>query len=154
MHLKCLTGWELYVKMIRIALFYDDADPGTGEGLMPGKGSRMVREAKTVEAMIALYCRAQHGSVDALCAECSELLDYARMRLDKCPYQESKTTCANCPTHCYQPAMRVKIRAVMRYAGPRMLLRHPLMVLMHLFDGLRKEPVHGVMNFSPAEPMA
>jgi len=113
---------------------------------MPGRRSRMAREARTVEAMIALYCRAQHGSAqhssaDALCAECGELLDYARMRLDKCPYQEGKTTCARCPVHCYQPAMREKVRAVMRYAGPRMLLRHPLMALLHLIDGLRKEPV-------------
>lgn len=105
------------------------------------KGSRMAREVQTVEAMIALYCRAQHGSRGALCAECGELLDYARMRLDKCPYQEGKTTCARCPVHCYQPAMRTRVRAVMRYAGPRMLLRHPLLAMMHLIDGLRKDPV-------------
>jgi hypothetical protein len=111
-----------------------------------GKRSRMAREARTVEAMIALYCRALHssaprGSGDALCSECGELLDYAQLRLDKCPYQEGKTTCAKCPVHCYQPAMRTKVRTVMRYAGPRMLLRHPLMAMMHLIDGLRKEPV-------------
>lgn len=105
------------------------------------KSSRMAREAQTVEAMIALYCHAQHGSRGAPCAECGALLDYARMRLDKCPYQEGKTTCARCPVHCYQPAMRARVRAVMRYAGPRMLLRHPLLAMMHLIDGLRKEPV-------------
>ncbi len=36
--------------------------------------------------------------------------------------------------------MREKIRRVMRYAGPRMLLRHPVMALLHMVDGLRKEP--------------
>ncbi len=102
--------------------------------------SRMAREARTVEAMIALYCREQHGSGDA-CSECGELLDYARTRLDRCPYQEYKTTCAKCPSHCYRPTMREQVRAVMRYAGPRMLVRHPVMALLHLIDGLRKEPV-------------
>ena len=34
--------------------------------------------------------------------------------------------------------MRARIREVMRYAGPRMLLSHPLMALRHLLDGLRK----------------
>lgn len=29
----------------------------------------------------------------------------------------------------------------MRYAGPRMLYRHPILALQHLFDGLRKEPL-------------
>jgi hypothetical protein len=37
--------------------------------------------------------------------------------------------------------MRQRIRAVMRYAGPRMLLRHPGMAIMHLFDGARKQPI-------------
>lgn len=101
---------------------------------------RMARESKTVEAMIRLYCREQHGTAEELCAECSELLEYARARLEKCPFQEGKTTCAKCPVHCYKPAMREKIRVVMRYAGPRMLSRHPVLTLWHLLDGLRQEP--------------
>jgi len=102
---------------------------------------RMDREARTVEAMIRIYCRGQHGCADELCAGCQELLDYARQRLHWCPFQEGKTTCARCPVHCYQPAMRERIRAVMRYAGPRMLRRHPVLTLFHLLDGRRKEPV-------------
>jgi hypothetical protein len=34
--------------------------------------------------------------------------------------------------------MRERIREVMRYSGPRMLLSHPLMAIRHLIDGLRK----------------
>ncbi len=37
--------------------------------------------------------------------------------------------------------MREQIRAVMRYAGPRMVYRHPMMTLFHFVDGLRKEPI-------------
>ena len=75
-----------------------------------------------------------------LCAECQELLQYALERLDNCPFQEHKTTCENCPVHCYRPEMRERIRAVMRYAGPRMLFRHPLLALLHLWDRARGAP--------------
>jgi hypothetical protein len=107
---------------------------------------RMARELRTIDAMIRLYCRDQHRPVDgrgaqALCAECQELLDYARARLERCPFQEDKTTCAKCPVHCYRPAMRERIRVVMRYAGPRMLLRHPLLAVRHLLDGRREKPL-------------
>jgi hypothetical protein len=107
--------------------------------------SRMARERKTVEAMIGLYCQAQHGQYDRsgrLCDECQALRDYARQRLEKCPFQAAKTTCAKCPIHCYKPERRAQIRTVMRYAGPRMLLRHPILALQHMLDGLRPEPIH------------
>ena len=111
---------------------------------IPGRRNarpRMTRERRTVAVMIALYCRDHHRSEDTLCPECSELMGYAHARLDKCPFGEGKTTCARCPVHCYRPAMRERIRTVMRYAGPRMILRHPVLALRHLIDGWRKEPV-------------
>jgi len=102
---------------------------------------RLKREEKTIAAMMRLYCRDHHGSKNELCTECSELLEYARFRLNKCPYQEGKTTCAKCPIHCYKPVMREQVRAMMRYAGPRMLFRHPILTLYHFIDGRREEPV-------------
>lgn len=102
---------------------------------------RMERERRTVEAMIRLYCRAHHGEGGDLCSECGELLEYALARLERCPFQEGKTTCVRCPVHCYRPEMRERIRRVMRYAGPRMLASHPLLALLHLLDGLRREPL-------------
>ena len=99
---------------------------------------RLQREARTVAAMIRRYCRDRHHTTDGLCPECAELLAYARRRLARCPFQDNKTTCGKCPVHCYAPGMRARIREVMRYAGPRMLLSHPLMALRHLLDGLRK----------------
>lgn len=101
---------------------------------------RITRESKTVGVMIELYCR-RHHETDAPCRQCSELLSYARERLDKCPFQEGKTTCAKCPVHCFQPAMRDKIRAVMRYSGPRMLRRHPVLAVRHFMDRAREKPV-------------
>jgi hypothetical protein len=112
---------------------------------LPGqKDTRITRETKTVERMVLIYCHRQHCTRATLCSECDELLKYALGRLEKCPYQEGKTACAKCPVHCYKPDMREKIREVMRFSGPRMIFRHPIMALLHVIDGFRKEPVkHG-----------
>jgi hypothetical protein len=67
-------------------------------------------------------------------------MDYAFERLRKCPFQEKKSTCANCAVHCYKPVMRERVRVMMRYAGPRMLLRHPILTILHLVDGKRTPP--------------
>jgi len=95
---------------------------------------RIAREWKTVQAMIRIYCRNLHGGAKALCAECEELRLYAEKRLEKCPFAEEKPTCVMCPVHCYEASMRERVRQVMRYAGPRMLLRHPVLALLHLRD--------------------
>ncbi len=102
------------------------------------RNPRTGRERKTVAAMVHIYCQGQPGAQGALCVECQELLHYANARLDRCPYAEDKPTCARCPIHCYRPDMRSRVRAVMRYAGPRMLLRHPGLALLHLLDGMRR----------------
>ena len=102
---------------------------------------RIEREAETIAAMIAIYCRDHHQAGEGLCPECSDLLEYARKRLKFCPFQEGKTTCGKCPVHCYKTGMREKIRLVMRYVGPRMLFHHPFMALRHTLDGRRKIPV-------------
>jgi hypothetical protein len=94
---------------------------------------RLLREQKTVEAMIRLYCRANHGAVH-LCAECAGLLEYAGQRLRRCPYGQQKPTCLHCVIHCYRPEMKERIRKVMRYAGPRIMFRHPLLAMRHLID--------------------
>lgn len=102
---------------------------------------RLNREDRTVAAMIELYCQQNHHSAPGeLCAECAELRAYTRARLKRCPFQGDKPTCANCAVHCYRPDMRERVRQVMRYSGPRMLLRHPLLAIIHLLDGLRPAP--------------
>jgi hypothetical protein len=98
---------------------------------------RMRREARTVEAMVRRYCR-DHHQPHPLCGECADLLAYALKRLQHCPFQGNKTTCGKCPVHCYTPRQQERIREVMRYAGPKMLLTHPILALLHLLDGLRR----------------
>lgn len=101
---------------------------------------RVRRELKTVRAMIGLHCRGLHGAGRDLCAECESLWEYARQRVERCPFRPEKPTCLNCPVHCYKPEMRERIRAVMRYAGPRMMWRHPVLTLFHLIDGRKTPP--------------
>ncbi|MCX6069479.1 MAG: nitrous oxide-stimulated promoter family protein [Chloroflexi bacterium] len=101
--------------------------------------TRIEREKRTVSAMIALYCRAHHSAGAALCENCERLCDYALARLDRCPFGAGKPTCASCSVHCYKPDMRARIKTVMRYSGPRMSYRHPLLALMHWLDSLRRE---------------
>lgn len=104
---------------------------------------RIGRERETVAATVALYCRHQHGGRQELCPECGDLLHYAHTRLERCPFGEDKPTCSNCLVHCYRPDMRQRIRAVMRYAGPRMLLYHPILAILHLLDGHLKADREG-----------
>lgn len=106
---------------------------------MRSGSARLRRERRTVEAMVRLYCRAHHGGTP-LCTDCSGLLTYAGHRLDRCPYGAEKPTCVNCPIHCYRPEPRERMREVMRWAGPRMLWRHPFLAVMHLIDGRRPPP--------------
>lgn len=101
---------------------------------------RLRREWRTVEAMIAITCQDLHGGRrGALCPECLELHEYAHLRLVRCPFGEEKPTCANCKVHCYRPEMREKVRLVMRHAGPKMLLKHPALALLHLWVDSRRE---------------
>jgi len=102
---------------------------------------RRTRELKTIEAMVRMYCRGHHGeSGSPLCEECSALFDYALRRLDRCVFGDAKPTCANCVVHCYSADMRERVRTVMRWAGPRMIFRHPVLALFHKLDGRRPAP--------------
>ncbi len=98
------------------------------------------REKRTMAAMVAIYCEGNHQGAEHLCAECQSLLDYAVHRLACCPFQADKPVCANCAIHCYKQDMREKVRHVMRYAGPRMMLRHPALALGHLLDKRKPKP--------------
>lgn len=136
----------------------------TGEELRRGgrpETRRIRREKRTVVTMMDMYCRRHHDGVaraapvsDGVseptfassaapatrCAECEALLGYAMERIDKCPFWFRKPTCADCTVHCYRDDMRERVRDAMRYAGPRMLRRHPWLAVRHLVDGYRSPP--------------
>ncbi len=90
------------------------------------------QEKEMVSLMIRLYCRSKHETKNELCPDCAALDAYARQRSEMCPFMETKTFCSNCKVHCYKPDMREKIRDVMRFSGPRMLLYHPVAAIHHV----------------------
>ena len=118
---------------------------------------RVRREQHTLIVMIHMYCTTHHPGVPgtgrleplsgakagtALCQECDSLLAYALTRIEDCRFGDDKPACTQCPVHCFRPDMRQRIRAVMRYAGPRMTLRHPYLAVRHLLDARATSPEH------------
>jgi hypothetical protein len=99
--------------------------------------------------MVSIHCRDRHAPVGgALCGDCRELLDYATRRLDRCVFGDDKPTCANCTVHCYSATRREQVKAVMRYAGPRMIWRQPVLAIAHVVDGCRPAPALPQANAS------
>jgi hypothetical protein len=100
---------------------------------------RLKREHDTLRQMTEIYCSHHHVPHDGkLCEPCNYLLRYAEKRLEKCPYGSAKPACSKCPIHCYKPLQRQQVQTVMRFAGPRMPLYHPLRSLTHFLDKFRR----------------
>ncbi|OON95625.1 MAG: hypothetical protein ATN36_08055 [Epulopiscium sp. Nele67-Bin005] len=98
--------------------------------------TRIEKEKHIIQVMIGLYCKKNHKDIskneDKLCDECNQLLIYAQKRLDKCRHGEEKSFCSKCPTQCYNPKNKDKIKEVMKFSGPRMLFYEPVEVIKHL----------------------
>ena len=95
-------------------------------------GPLIMEEIRLVEVMIQLYYASQ---IEADIPE-ERMLNYARTRLEFCQLGEKKTTCQRCPIHCYQPKYQKQMKKVMRYSGPRMLFKHPVLTIRHSYRGL------------------
>ena len=94
-------------------------------------GIRRNIEKRTVYSMIELYCHHHHGKRKGLCQSCTDLYEYTVFKYDHCPFGDNKPVCSKCEVHCYNKNRREEIRQIMRYAGPRMLLRHPLKTIFY-----------------------
>lgn len=94
-------------------------------------GPKIQREQQIVSKMIRIYCKKKHHQKE-FCMECQDLNDYAFKRLSLCKFGEEKTACAKCSIHCYKPDYRQKIKDVMRFSGPWMLLYHPIESIRHI----------------------
>lgn len=87
--------------------------------------------------MIHLYCSKNHHTKN-LYPDCKELLDYAQTRSQRCLFMKKKTFCAHCKVHCYKTEMRERIRQVMRYAGPRMIIYYPKTAFWHMLCSIKE----------------
>ncbi len=98
---------------------------------------RIEREKRTVGMMVKMYCNHNHDKIGSICSDCNELIEFASKRINLCVFQEDKPVCSECQVHCYRRDMREKIKTVMRFAGPRMIFRHPIIGIRHLIDKRR-----------------
>ena len=109
------------------------------------------RDLRTLGQFIGLRCRLQHREAERepftlsdadpqsifgrrpprLCPECTALLQHGTAKRLLCPL-DPKPMCKQCPTPCYSNAHRRAVREVMRFSGPRMILRGRLHHLLHL----------------------
>jgi hypothetical protein len=103
--------------------------------------SRIEREKKTIAIMINIYCRAVHHPDQVPCPDCQSLLSYAEKRLLRCPFQQDKPACNKCPVHCYLPEKRREMQDIMRFAGPKMFWRHPVLAMFHSIDAKGKQSI-------------
>jgi hypothetical protein len=109
-----------------------------GNDLNIKAGDVVEREKLTIRNMIGIYCRGNRHCASGICQECEKLLRYAYARINACPYDGSiKPVCGLCRTNCFSPEMHRLFSAVMRYSGPRMMVRHPVLTLAHFCDAIR-----------------
>ncbi|MCD6396752.1 MAG: nitrous oxide-stimulated promoter family protein [Spirochaetaceae bacterium] len=96
---------------------------------------------KTIHTMISMYCRANHSKIagknNGLCKDCFEVEKYSLSKLKLCPYGSKKPNCPKCPIHCYSKNMRERISIIMRYTGPRMIFKHPILSIYHIINIFR-----------------
>jgi transposase-like protein len=91
------------------------------------------RERSLLRRFIEVYCQDHHAPrSEFLCADCQDLWDYARTRLEKCP-MDPKPKCKECAVHCYKPEYRQRIQEVMRFSGFYFVKRGRLDWLLRYF---------------------
>ncbi len=113
---------------------------------------RIGKDVRLLADFVEVFCRENHhaqprqlfapddaGLRDALgnrdpvlCADCRRLLHHAAAKRVQCPY-DPKPICKKCPTHCYAPDYREKMRRVMRFSGLYLVKRGRLDMLFHYF---------------------
>ena len=116
--------------------------------------TKVVSDTKTLADFIAIWCDGHHADrerravqtdgatlgiygrkVPVLCQECEAHLAYAEKRRAYCQ-EDPKPFCAYCETHCYKSDEREWQRQMMRYSGPKSLLKgHLAAGIKHALDG-------------------
>ena len=112
--------------------------------------AQLHRDLRTLALFIRVYCKHKHkdapkqavvmkthdveaitGRRVSLCTECTKLLMHSFVKRTSCPF-DPKPACKHCPSHCYHPDYRRRIREVMKYSGRRLVLTGRVDYLYHL----------------------
>lgn len=93
------------------------------------------KDRRTLEAIGQIYCSGNHARVlkdeGGMCVECREAIEQTLDRTRSCPHGH-ELNCEDCSTHCQRGDAQARIKAIMRYAAPRMAFRHPIMAVGYL----------------------
>ena len=75
------------------------------------------KDFNILKRFVTAHCHYQHDTEkEEICAECEELIQYAKEKLENCPYNP-KPKCKDCKTHCYKDIYQKKVREAMSLAG-------------------------------------
>lgn len=100
------------------------------------------KDRATLNAIARIYCDAHHGEApkdsDGLCSSCCAAVESTMDRVSVCPFGHAGN-CEDCSVKCQRGGDQKRIKEIMKYAAPRMFLRHPLMSLEYLRKKFRKE---------------
>ncbi len=114
--------------------------------------SRKAKDLRVLADFVAIFCRENHpaeakalfpirderlsqvlaNQALMLCPECTRLLNHGTAKLMLCT-QDPKPMCKKCPTHCYAPGYRERIREVMKFSGLYLVKHGRLDLIFHYF---------------------
>lgn len=111
---------------------------------------KLLKDGLVLCRFVSIYCDAHHRDLPRsefigkgktillqgelkpkLCGQCAEILAYGLGKLFLCPY-DPKPRCKHCPTYCYAPSQRERIREIMRFSGKWLVLHGRLDLLFKL----------------------
>jgi hypothetical protein len=93
------------------------------------------KKKKVLEAMFDIYIKKNPKEKDVA----DDLKKYSLARLEKCPNIEKDIYCKSCKIRCYSKENQEKIKKVMRFSGPRMIIYHPFMAFDHLISNIKNK---------------
>jgi hypothetical protein len=113
---------------------------------------KKAKELKVLAGFVGIFCRENHAGLTrsdfpirdpglngvlgrrppVLCDECRKLLDHGIAKLLLCTY-DPKPVCKKCPTRCYAPGYRQRIRQVMRFSGLYLVKHGRLDLILHYY---------------------
>lgn len=91
------------------------------------------KRKKILSAMFDIYIKKHPEEVKSV----DSLKSYAFQRIEKCPNKGKNIYCSSCTIHCFPEYERAHMKKIMRFAGPRMMIYHPLMALDHAFASIK-----------------
>ena len=98
--------------------------------------NKIDKDRRVLEAMGSIYCQGNHADAQkdegGMCPECRATIENTLSRAASCPYGHQ-----DCKTHCQRGDAQIRIKAIMRYAAPKMMFRHPIMAFEYLRKKLR-----------------